>query len=356
MSTEDLDGKERIRVPRVEEEMGAMDEIDLFDYIEVLVKRRWLIFFGVLVCVLTAFIYTLMLEQTYKAEATVLPAEQRDYLAHLLGSAETMSRKSFYLDILKSVPVGKAVLEKVYTYSIDGESRTENLMEYFQAKTIGGALRVLENIVAFKETRTTGVITLSATTRCPELSAAIANEYVEQLRIYNTERRKSQTGAQLEFIEKRLAEIKGELEKAEEHLIEFKKRNKGIAGLGNEMSSFFSPQLSMELSRLQREVNVKSDLFATLMRQYELSRIEAKKEIPVIEVLNYAEPPEHPVGRGRRVSLLISFVVGGFAAVFSAFFLEYLEKMRLAGRTRFVSEELGKDRERILRLFGKRST
>jgi uncharacterized protein involved in exopolysaccharide biosynthesis len=336
------------------------DEVDLFDYIEVLVKRRWLIFFGVLVCVLTTFIYTSRLKQAYKAEATVLPAEQRDFLANLLGRTETVARKSFYLDILKSVPVGKAVVEKTYAYVIDGKKRTGNLMECFQIETIGRALRALEDIADFEEARTTSVITISATTASPELSAAIANEYVEQLKIYNMERRKTQTGEQLEFIKKRLAEVKKELEKAEENLTQFKERNRSLIASGElggkGISSFSSPQLSMELSRLQREVTIKSGLFETLTRQYELVRIEAKKEIPVIEVLNYAEPPERPVGRGRKVSLLISFVVGGFVAVFLAFFLEYLEKMRLAGRMNFVSAELKKDRKRILRLLGKRGT
>ena len=357
VSNDELGREDENRRPRAEEEIGAVDEIDLFDYIEVLVKRRWLIFFGVFVCVLTTFIYTSTLKQTYKAEATILPAEERDYLTHLLGGVENVSRRSFYIDILKSVPVGKAVLEKMYAYPIDGENRTGNLIDYFQAKTVGGALRALEAIANFKETGNTGVITISATTTSPELSAEVANEYVEQLKIYNAERRKSQTKEQLEFIGKRLEEIKRELEKAEEDLTEFKKRNRSLIASGGEgMISFSSPELSMELSRLDREVSVKSDLFATLIRQYELARIEAKKEIPVIEVLNYAEPPERPVGRGRKVSLMISFVVGGFVAVFLAFFLEYLEKMRLAGRMNFVLAELRKDRKRILRLLGKRGT
>jgi len=360
VSNDELGREDENRRPRSEGEAGAGDEVELFDYIEVLVKRRWLIFFGVVICVLTTFIYTSMLERTYKAEATILPAEERDYLTHLLGGAENVSRRSFYIDILKSVPVGKAVLEKVYTCPIDGENRKGNLIEYFQAKTVGGALWALEAITHFKEARNTGVITISVTTTSSELSAEVANEYVEQLNIYNAERRTSQTKEQLEFIGKRLEEIKRELEKAEEGLTEFKKRNRSFIASGEPdeqgMISFSSPELSMELSRLDREVSVKSDLFSTLTRQYELARIEAKKEIPVIEVLNYAEPPEGPVGRGRKVSLLISFVVGGFVAVFLAFFLEYLEKMRLAGRTSFVLAELRKDRKRILRLLGKRGT
>ncbi|RKY62859.1 MAG: hypothetical protein DRP95_00445 [Candidatus Latescibacterota bacterium] len=345
---------------REEMEQRPYEEVDLFDYIEVLVKRRWLIVFGTAVCVLTTLIYSLTAEKRYKAEATILPAEERDYLAQLLGGAggQPAPGRSFYIDILKSIPVTKAVLEKEYTYHVDGEERKGTLMEYFRARTVHQGIRALQDIAKFSEARNTGIITISVTTTSPDLSAAVANEYVRQLQIYNTERRKTRAKEQMEFIEKRLKEVKRELAEAEQKLADFKKRNRNLITLssgpeGKSSISFSSPELAMELSRLEREVTVKSDLFQTLTRQYELVRIEAKKETPVIEVLNYAEPPDRPTGKGKKFLLLLSFVTGGFVSVGMAFFLEYVEKAHRSGRTRTVIKELRKDKERILRIFGR---
>ena len=335
------------------------EEVDLFDYIEVLVKRRWLIIFGTAVCVLSTLVYSLTAEKKYKAEASILPSEERDYLAQLLvgqAGGQPAPRTSVYIDILKSVPVMKAVLEKEYTYHLDGEEARGTLMEYFRAGTVHQGIRALEDISKFSQARNTGIITISVTTKSPELSAAVANEFVNQLQIYNTQRRRTRAKEQMEFIEKRLKEVKKELAEAERNLADFKRKNRNLIAMGGSSGegsiSFSFPELAMELERLQREVKLKSDLFETLTKQYELARIEAKKETPVIEVLNWAEPPDRPAGKGKKFLLLLSFVTGGFVSVGMAFFLEYVEKAHRSGRTRTVVEELRKDKERIRRMFG----
>lgn len=336
-------------------------EVDLFDYIEVLVKRRWLIVFGTAACVLSTLIFSIMAGRKYKAEASVLPSEERDYLAQvILGQAvgQPAPRTSVYIDILESVPVMKAVLERNYKYSLDGREVEGNLMDYFEAGTVHEGIRALKGAAKFSQARNTGIITISVTTRSPELSAAVANEFVRQLQIYNTQRRRTRAKEQMEFIEKRLKEVKKELSEAERNLTDFKRKNRNLIAMGGSSGegsiSFSFPELAMELERLQREVKLKSDLFETLTKQYELARIEAKKETPVIEVLNWAEPPDRPAGRGKKFLLALSLVLGGFLSVGMAFFLEYVEKAHRSGRTRTVVEELRKDRERIRKMLGGR--
>ncbi|HIE03650.1 MAG TPA: hypothetical protein EYP61_02700 [Candidatus Latescibacteria bacterium] len=333
-------------------------EVDLFDYVEVVVRRRWLIVFGTAICVLSTLLYSTKMKKKYRAEASILPSEERDYLARLILGTEgrPVGTSSVYMDILSSIPVMKAVLEREYEYHLDGEEVKGTLKEYLRASTVHQGIRALKGISKFSQARKTGIITISVTTRSPDLSAAVANEFVRQLQIYNTQRRRTKAKEQLKFIEKRLEEVKEELAKAERRLADFKRKNRNLIALGGSSGkgsiSFSLPDLAMELSRLEREVSLKSELFGTLTKQYELVRIEAKKETPVIDVLNWAEPPDRPTGRGMKFLLLLSFITGGFVSVGMAFFLEYVEKAHRSGRTEVLIEELRKDKERIMRMFG----
>jgi uncharacterized protein involved in exopolysaccharide biosynthesis len=57
------------------------------------------------------------------------------------------------------------------------------------------------------------------------------------------------------------------------------------------------PELAMLNNQLQREVEVKSQVYLTLCQQYELASIQEKKEIPVIQILDSAQPPTIKSGK-----------------------------------------------------------
>ena len=54
-------------------EIEPVEEPDLLDYIEVIVRRRWMIFWGVLICVISSYIFALL-------EKRSLPPERPFYL------------------------------------------------------------------------------------------------------------------------------------------------------------------------------------------------------------------------------------------------------------------------------------
>ena len=50
-------------------------EFDLFDYAQMIWKRKWLIFIGVFLCLLTAFIFSVSIPKVYEIDAVIQPAK-----------------------------------------------------------------------------------------------------------------------------------------------------------------------------------------------------------------------------------------------------------------------------------------
>ena len=324
------------------------DEIDLLDYVEVIVRRRWLIVWAVLVCAVAAVVYAKQQPQVFVAEATILPTDEQDFLN--LGEGMQRGRqRSFYIDILKSIPLNRSVLQKVYEYELDGIARRTDLMAYFDAKTVQRATDALLGAAEFKSDQT-GVITISVETGSGDLSAAVANMYVEQLISYNRDRRQVRIKEQLAFIETRLTEIQKELAQAEGGLVEFRSQHREL----EEDAGRLAPEEATEYSRRQREVQIRSSLLSTVLNQYEIARVEAQKEVPNVEVLNYAEAPEFGSRLGARKAVVLASAVGLFASVFLAFLLEYIQRNRQSGRLEPILEELRGDVDRAKRLLGKK--
>src|SRR5437899_10880744 len=83
------------------------------------------------------------------------------------------------------------------------------------------------------------------------------------------------------------------------------------------------PEVALELARLTREVKVQETLVTLLTQQLEQARIAESKDIPVVQVLDRAVPPERHSRPRLGLNLTIAFVVSLFLGVFLAFVAEY---------------------------------
>jgi len=284
-------------------------------------NRRW-VYLLVGVTVLATVVFCLLLPNRYTAKALILPSGGtpnslgglREF-AGLLGespfaSAEMKSEQSSYLypDILKSRLISEAVINRVYQYPQGGKNRNQNLFNYFKAKKMDGAIKALTRITCFEMDRKTGVITISATTKNRHLSAAIANEYIDRLEEYNLDTRRSKSKENEKFISRRLEEVKAELRQAEDNLETFQLKNRNF-------NTASSPELAAELARLEREVEIKSNVFLTLTQQHELARVETKKDVPIVQVLDYAKPPDEKAGPNRKLLVLTSLLLSSLLGI-----------------------------------------
>ena len=342
-------GRERERLLAAQSEVLPIeDEIELLDYIEVMVRRRWLIILGTVLCALASFWFTYSKPAMYRAEAMILPPEEQNYL-NLSDQGRQTGRQSSYVDILQGFSISRKVVQKVYPYELEGKEYNTNLLEYFGAQSVHQGVQALQGKAEFTSEKMGGGIKVVVGMRSPQLSAAVANEYIAQLISYNQEKRKKLFDEQLIFIEERVSEIQEELSQAEKNLVDFQRRNRNL--VGKDMTYLTSEQM-IEHSRLQREIDIRSSLLSTILNQYEVARVEAKKEIPDVEVLYFADP-EFTVQKDRKKVVIIGFAVGLLVSVFLAFFLEYVERNRQSGRMEPIMNELRKDRDRFRRVLGK---
>lgn len=320
------------------------DEVDLLAYIEVIVRRRWLIFWGLVGCALAAFGYTRMQPVSYQARATVLPSQERDLKVDG-GSAQVVRHSGKYLETLKGFSVGYSMLQRTVPRTADGRRDSTVLGDFFNGNhpreaNLKRGLDGLATCSEFKQDAS-GAITISITMRDPVMAAAVANAYVEELILFYTQKQQKQAMEDVAFIHSRLRSVAGELRTAEDSLVTFQRSNLSIQ----------DPELVLYQAHLKRQVDLKSSLYTTLATQYELARIEARKDAPTFEVLNYARPTDAvPSTATRKRTILLGAAVGLFLFVFLAFLGEYIEQNLRSGRLDPILDELRKDVDRARRL------
>jgi uncharacterized protein involved in exopolysaccharide biosynthesis len=279
-------------------------------FILPVLKYKRIVYSVVTAVVLTTLAICLLTKNKYTSSATILPtgrpsslsSELKDLAAGSLGelglgatpALENIS--ALYPNILTSRMISERLLKRSYTFNHKSKLITVTLEEYIDAANIDRAMIRLRKLVQIGSDKKTGVITLSVTTEYPEFSAAIVHAYLEELDNYNINFRQSTASENEKFTSRRLAEIRQELELAEDTLKAFRESN-----LNYNYSN--DPQLQLELTRLQREVDIKSALYLTMTQQNELARIEAAKDIPVIQVLDGGSVPLEKSSPRRSVYL-----------------------------------------------------
>lgn len=88
------------------------------------------------------------------------------------------------------------------------------------------------------------------------------------------------------------------------------------------------PSLGVKLARLMRDAKVQEEVFKLITNQYELAKIEEAKDVNTIQILDHAVPPDKKSSPKRALIVILSTVVAFFIAVFLAFFLEYLGRVK----------------------------
>jgi uncharacterized protein involved in exopolysaccharide biosynthesis len=252
----------------------------------------------------------------YMASATILPSAGQGNVGVLgliasftggapLGGMSEESSSFLFPSMLQSRSVGIEVLQAKYRFQADGRDVERTLEEHLKAENTDRALKILHQIVAIDVHKETGMITVAATTLHPELSAQIVNRFVDSLERLSLEMRRSSATLNSTFIQERLDQSLRELREAEQRLTVFRERNLRMS----------SPDLELERMRLERDVEIKSQVYLTLSNQAEIARIEEAKDLPVVRVLDRASVPVMPVPVPRLSSLLLGAIAGALLAI-----------------------------------------
>ncbi|MCH8068556.1 MAG: hypothetical protein IID16_04705 [Candidatus Marinimicrobia bacterium] len=213
-------------------------EVNLLDYVKVLVKWRKLIVTNFFVVSLLATVLSFIMAKTYQSAAVLMPPISQSGLGMLaslsnlpfsgLGIGGEAPESQTFIAILKSRTVMETVVNAL------------NLIEIYDVENIEEAVKNIRENVDF-EIEDEGTIRITANARtgwlsnedeennARQLASNIANYFVFELDQVNKELKTEQAKFQRLFIEKRYKDNIKDLKEAEDNYKAFQEKNKMIA-------------------------------------------------------------------------------------------------------------------------------
>ena len=154
-----------------------------------------------------------------------------------------------------------------------------------------------------------GLTTVTLSGRHPGMLAAAVNEMVVELQRQSLELRVDVARENERFMGQQEVAAHDSLTRAEAELAAYRQSNLRI---GN------SPHLLLEGERLERNVRIREEVYLTLVRQEALARLDVNRSVPVISIVDFAEPPPFKA-RPHRLRLALAGAVAMFLAAFGLF-------------------------------------
>lgn len=262
-----------------------------------------------------AGLVSLLLPRSYRATATIMPHSPNSASSSLLGLAASSGLGDLlggqlgsvenplltYPEILSS----RNLLERVATshYPPGSSVPGQTVMKALKIRGtdrigLDKAVRKLTDITKAEASLRSGLIGISAVTPDSVLSSFVVSRMLAELDRFNVETRSSRERGTRQFVEGRVEEVRRDLAAKEQSLTAFRQMNVRI---GN------SPQLQLEQARLEREVLTQSELYSLLVRQYEMARIEEKRDTPTFSVVDPPRPPARKYRPRTSLNALIAF-------------------------------------------------
>lgn len=234
-----------------------MKEVNLRDYVKVLVKWRRLIIFNIVIITGFAVVLSLVLPKKYTSTATLLPPlEVSGFqgLSSMLGEGylSGLGRMAGLSGMATTSDVFAAILS---SHRILGEVVKKcNLFTLFETRSLEEAIRALKEKIKI-DVSPEGIISISVTVPSPDLAAKIANTFVEELDRFNRETTMTMGKRQRIFLEERLREVEKSLTDAENALKEFKEKHHTVA-LTDELTQAIEAAAHLKAEIVAREVQL----------------------------------------------------------------------------------------------------
>lgn len=362
------------------------EESDLLDALIVLAKHKKLIVgftFGVAVL---AVIVSLLLPNSYKATAKLMPPQQSQSGAAALlsqlggvanvaaGVAGLKNPNDLYVGMLQSRTVADSIIARF------------KLKERYDLESLEKARMQLDDNTTVRAGKD-GLITIEVEDRDQKLVAPLANAYAEELLKLTTVLAVTEAGQRRLFYERQLELAKNNLASAEVKLKgsldthgvisvdaqsravlatvarlraeasakeieissmrsfvtaenpDFKRANEELKSLRSELSKLengrndagsnvtASSQAGLENIKVLRDVKYYQMLYELLAKQYELARLDEAKDAATIQVLDKAVEPERKFKPKRSIIVIVSTMLALAAAIGWAFLIETRKKM-----------------------------
>ena len=317
-------------------------EIDLIEIIHILWKARKFIAIVTAASLAIGILYIIFATKMYSGTITLYPAQSgakspMAQMAAQMGMAGSSTGDANYNipDVVKSRTLSEQIVE--HKWEIEGFDKEVDLVEYLDTiwevekpdevvtkededawrlrKLYGYSSLIAKNRIDVNANKQTGLITVSVMMEHPKLARDIANFISVFVANWVNDTQKESIRKNLEFINERAAVLGAELQEAENELKKFRETNRNILN---------SPDLQLELQRLQRQVTIKQEVYLTMIKQREINQIEENKSADVIRNLDRAIEKMAPIEPNKILSLTVSILFGIIASVSFIFVMKFL--------------------------------
>lgn len=331
----------------------------LLDILQTLAENARLLVFGPIIVGLAAFGLSFLSTPQYVAATTILLPQQQPSAAAALSQLGAMAG-------MVGAAAGLKNPAEMYVGLLNSRTLSDRMVDRFGMMNIKGvktredARKILARISRMVPRRD-GLITIAVGSPSPQLSAAMANAYVEELSSLTSRLAVTEAQQRRQFLEKEMIKAKDNLVKAEialggvgvsESTLKFNPvaMGQGLATLKaqivakevqlSSMRGYLtenSPnvrQAQQELAALRaqlgklehaapkgedaeyvsryREFKYNEVLFEQLAKQYEMARIDEAREGAVIQVVDVAVPPQRKANRSKALIAGLAWLLAGF--------------------------------------------
>lgn len=301
-------------------------------YLSLKKGKKWLIIMP-LITVIISIIYVLFIAKpTYTSETKLLLVNSGGSQSRLGGLASqfgfslpSLDGKVNYLsaetlpEILSSRTLARSILFTDFN-SKEFDTPTSLLSILTDQKDISIAdsnkiiakaiEHISEDVLEIKQIKQTPMFTLQVNSPEPQLSADISAVVIYELEKLQSDFTKYELLDQKEFISERLVDIQNELNQAETKLKKFREQNLQIS---------LSPTLLLHQERLQREIEIQTQIYISLKQQFEQVKIEEAQNRSFLKII---DPPNIPIYHSKPkrkliviFSGLMGLMIGGIMAV-----------------------------------------
>jgi uncharacterized protein involved in exopolysaccharide biosynthesis len=269
---------------------GHSSEINILDYINVLIKQKKIIFLFVAVSVIVTGIISFLSPKIYQSRAVIMPS---DATTNTQGSMHDMARRfgistgqtsstAEIVSLLRSNILTEKVIKKHNLLNIF--FKKDDLGKMAESSKTWNGIRYLKAIYQVNTKLREGIIELSAEFKDPKISADIINYILTELTDYMSSEAKRTAETNRKYLESLI--------------------NKNTDPL------------------------IQNKIYSLIAQQIEISMMADVKQNFAFRTLDPPKVPDMHIKPNTPKSIILSFFLSLTAGIFAAFFIEYIENIK----------------------------
>jgi uncharacterized protein involved in exopolysaccharide biosynthesis len=319
----------------IERSEGDAGDRSVLDLAALLLRRLKLLIGLPLLVAASAVAFSFLLPKRYTVESRFVPESNTPNVSRIaglaaqfgvnLGAGEATESIDFYAELLESQDLLRSAVLSEYVVPTSRDTLRGDLVQLLEVKgdtpaeRERAAIEALDELVVTRPDPAANMVAVRTSAPWPALSVQINERLLQLLSEFNVERRQSRAAAERSFLESRQQEAQRDLREAERALERFLSENRRYDE---------SPQLRFEHGRLQRQVDLRQEIYTSLAQGYEQARVDEVRNTPVITVIDQPRGPAEKTAPNIVVNAALGLILGLLLALAIVIGGELMESAR----------------------------